>query len=259
MHSTSSGSGRPLLLIHGLGSSHLLWRHFVPRLAGAREVITVDMPGHGQTPAGADSGTFSGLVADFERFLADRALEGVDMVGNSLGGRVVLELARRGKAGAVVALDPGGFWIGLERTYLQTTMLGSVTMLRAARAALPLLAHDAVSRSLLLATLSARPWEVSGEDAQAELESYADSRTFVELVNNLAFGPLQDGPAASMTRPIAIGWGRHDRLCWPDQAQRAQAAFPSARLHWFERSGHMPMWDEPAETLRLIRETVGID
>src|SRR5690606_38304869 len=150
---------------------------------------------------------------------------------NSLGGRIVLELARRGKAGAVVALDPGGFWVGLERTYLQTTMLGSVTMLRTARGLLPLLAHDAFSRSLLLAPLSARPWDVSGMDALAELESYADCRTFVELVNNLALGPVQDGPAAPPTGRVAIGWGRHDRLCWPDQALRAQAAFPSARLH----------------------------
>jgi pimeloyl-ACP methyl ester carboxylesterase len=259
MHSTSAGSGRPLLLVHGLGSSHRLWRDFVPQLTSVREVIVVDMPGHGQTPAGSDSGTFPGLVRDFEQLLSERGLEGADMVGNSLGGRVVLELARRGKAGAVVALAPGGFWVGLERTYLQTTMLGSVLMLRAGRGLLPLLAHDAVSRSLLLAPLSARPWEVSGDDAQAELESYADARTFIELVNDSALGPMQDGPAASTTARIAIGWGRHDRLCWPDQALRAQAAFPSAKLHWFERSGHMPMWDEPAETIRLIRQTVGIE
>src|SRR5690606_26265419 len=148
-------------------SSHRLWRDFMPQLASGRQVIAVDLPGHGRTPAGSDRGTFSGLVEELEGFMAERGLAGADMGGISLGGRIVLELARRGKAGAVVALDPGGFWVGLERTYLQTTMLGSVTMLRTARALLPLLAHDAFSRSLLLAPLSARPWDVSGEAAQA--------------------------------------------------------------------------------------------
>ncbi|PSJ20383.1 alpha/beta hydrolase, partial [Halomonas sp. ND22Bw] len=33
---------------------------------------------------------------------------------------------------------------------------------------------------------------------------------------------------------------------------RAQAAFPSARLHWFAESGHFPMWDQPDETVAVI-------
>ena len=44
-------------------------------------------------------------------------------------------------------------------------------------------------------------------------------------------------------------------LLLPRQAARAQAAFPPARLHWFEQCGHYPHWDQPAETARLILET----
>ncbi|WP_337250278.1 alpha/beta fold hydrolase [Sphingomonas japonica] len=51
---------------------------------------------------------------------------------------------------------------------------------------------------------------------------------------------------------IVIGWGRQDRLCLPRQASRAMAAFPSATLHWFEHSGHFPMWDMPNETTAII-------
>ncbi|WP_337250289.1 hypothetical protein [Sphingomonas japonica] len=38
----------------------------------------------------------------------------------------------------------------------------------------------------------------------------------------------------------------------PRQASRAMAAFPSATLHWFEHSGHFPMWDMPNETTAII-------
>jgi pimeloyl-ACP methyl ester carboxylesterase len=41
-------------------------------------------------------------------------------------------------------------------------------------------------------------------------------------------------------------------LCLPQQANRAMAAFPGATMHWFERSGHFPMWDQPQETVKVI-------
>lgn len=257
MHATIEGQGRKLLLVHGIGSNHRVWRKLVPQLALEREVIALDLPGHGQTPAEPDSGTFAGLVRSLESYLATAGLEGVDMVGNSLGGRLVLELARRGPAGAVVALDPGGFWVGWERTYLQTMLLASVFMLRGSRGLLPSLSHNTAARALMLGQLSARPWDLDGDSVQEELESYTKTATFDDLVNDLAAAPMQEGPAAPQTGEVAIGWGRHDRLCWPVQAFRAQAAFPSARLHWFEHSGHFPLWDEPDETVRLIRDTVG--
>ncbi len=78
------------------------------------------------------------------------------------------------------------------------------------------------------------------------------------MLRELARGPLQQGSALTPGR-VTIGWGRQDRLLLPRQATRAQAAFPSARLHWFERSGHFPHWDQPADTARVILETVGDD
>jgi pimeloyl-ACP methyl ester carboxylesterase len=253
---SAAGEGKPVLLVHGIGSSTRVWRDFVPPLARDRRVVAVDLPGHGNTPAWPGSDTFLGLVAALERFIDDQDLDGADMVGSSLGGRLVLELARRGHTGAVVALDPGGFWIGWERTYLQATLLASLFALRTAKGLVPALAHNATARSLVLAQLSARPWSLDGDDVEAELMSFIETSTFVPLVNDLAVAPKQEGPAAPNAGKIAVGWGRHDRLCWPAQAWRAKVAFPSAELHWFEKSGHYPLWDEPEETLGLIRRTI---
>ena len=58
--------------------------------------------------------------------------------------------------------------------------------------------------------------------------------------------------------PVVIGWGRKDRLCLPQQANRAIKAFPDATLHWFEHSGHFPMWDQPEETVRVILDATGV-
>ncbi|MFP5433315.1 MAG: alpha/beta fold hydrolase, partial [Alphaproteobacteria bacterium] len=119
MHFIERGSGKPLLLIHGLGSSLRAWQPILDNLAAKRSITAIDLPGHGSTPAGPDSGTFEGLVASVERFLVETGRVGVDAVGSSMGARIVLELARRGKVGNVVALDPGGFWRGWERSFFR--------------------------------------------------------------------------------------------------------------------------------------------
>ena len=251
------GTGPKLLLVHGLGSTRNAWAPVLPLLAPHRELIILDLPGHGTSPDEEDSGTFAGLVRSVGGFLDAQGLAGVDMVGSSLGARVVLELARQGGVGAVVALDPGGFWQGWERTLAGTSLVASASLLRFSNPLIPALARNPVSRSALLAQLSARPWALDGDLVARELTSLAETATVDSLIRDLTTGPAQKGPAATDSGPITIGWGAHDRLCLPQQAHRAQAAFPSARLHWFKHSGHFPMWDEPDAAAQVILDATG--
>lgn len=250
------GRGKPLLLVHGLGSSGHGWEPVLGALAEARRVMVLDLPGHGGSPAESDSGTFAGLVRSVATWLETERMTGVDMVGSSMGARIVLELAQRGLAGNVVALDPGGFWEGWERQLAVTSLTASGALVRTLKPALPALCGNVVSRSALLAQLSARPWALDGAFVAEELRTLAETRTLSSLISDLGYGPGQEGVAQTRGR-LAIGWGKHDRLCLPVQARRAAARFPSARLHWFAHSGHFPLWDEPRETVRLIGETVG--
>jgi pimeloyl-ACP methyl ester carboxylesterase len=246
------GAGKPLLLIHGLGGHWRSWAPILEPLAASRELVLFDLPGHGRSPAEADSGTFDGLVRSVEQLIGQHGLRGIDMVGSSMGARLVLELARRGGTGAVIALDPGGFWHGWERGFFKTTIGLSVKLLRGLRGALPAISRNRAARTALLAQLSARPWGLDPAVVADELDHYAGTPTFDALVRDLGDGPMQRGPAAADSGAVTIGWGRHDRLCLPRQADRAMAAFPSARLHWFEHSGHFPHWDEPEAAARLI-------
>lgn len=253
MNHIRSGSGKPLLLVHGLGGSHKSWNTITPALAQTREVIAPDLPGHGETPAETDSGTFEGLARSLDDWLDKENLSGIDMVGSSMGARLVLEMARRGRSGSVVALDPGGFWKGWERIFFRTTITASIALVRALRPALPAIAGNVAGRTALMSQLSARPWALSSTLVREELRSFASTSTFDSLVKDLANGPMQEGPASASSR-VVIGWGRKDRLCLPQQASRAIAAFPEATMHWFAKSGHFPMWDQPQEAVRVILE-----
>ena len=258
MKTTRTGSGPPLILVHGLGNTARAWGPVLPALAAEREVILVTLPGHDSTPAEPDSGRFVGLMRSFDEMIAREGLDGIPIVGSSLGGRMVLESARRGHRGAVVSLDPGGFWVGWERTLARTSLHTMLGLMRLTGEGVKPLARNAAARSALLAQLSAHPWKLDGDLVAGELVAFGRTTTAAALSGDLAAGPRQEGPAAPGAGPVTIGWGRHDRLCLPIQAERAHAAFPGSTLHWFDHSGHFPMWDEPDETLKLILHATAV-
>ena len=175
-----------------------------------------------------------------------------------MGGRIVLELARRGVGGDTVALDPGGFWSDREVAIFGATLRPSIALVRGLREALPALLSNAVARSVLLAQFSPRPWKLSAQTVLPDVRGLADAPATDAAMDALTKGPKQRGaPAGTVPGRVTIGWGRRDLVTFPRQARRATAAFPDATLHWFDRCGHFPQWDAPAEAIRLILENTG--
>lgn len=261
MHHTRRGKGKPLLLIHGIGSSWRSWQLVTDGLVDAgREVIAIDLPGHGATPPMAGEVSIRTLADAVTDFLQMHNLLGVDVVGSSMGARLVLELARRGGVvGAVVSLDPGGFWQGWEIPFFYYSVAGSVRLVRLLQPVMPAITGNAAGRTMLLAQFSAHPWQLPSRLVLGEMRTFAASPSFNELLYNLAYiNPQQQGaPQGAIPAPLVIGWGRHDRVCPPQQAARALSAFPDAHLYWFAHSGHFPQWDVPEETVRLILAATG--
>ncbi|MDQ1175764.1 alpha/beta fold hydrolase [Microbacterium sp. SORGH_AS_0421] len=250
------GSGSPLLLVHGLGAGWRSWTPILDELARHREVIAIDLPGFGETPPLPGDVSIATLADSVADFIREQGLEGVSTVGQSMGGRIVLELARRGVGGDSVALDPGGFWSPRERAVFAATLRPSIVLIRALRGVLPALLSNPVGRTVLLAQLSARPWVLSRETVLPDVRGLADSPSVGAAMNALTKGPLQQGaPAGTVPGRVTIGWGRRDLVTVPKQADRAIHLFPDASLHWFERCGHFPQWDVPHEATRLILDS----
>ena len=258
MHHIRRGSGKPLLLIHGLGGSVRSWDTIADALSAERELIIPDLPGFGQTPPLPGSPSIERLADALGAFLDKHDLKGVDAVGSSMGARLALELARRKEVGATVALDPGGFWTTKEVRVFGASVSLSVKLVRLLNPLLPKLTASPIARTLLFAQFSARPWALSADTALTELSSFVASESFDSTLRELVNGPTQPGLAkGEASGPIVIGWGRRDWVTLPRQAKRAAARFPDARLHWFEGSGHFPHWDVPDETARTILAATG--
>ena len=253
LHHVRRGSGSPLLLVHGLGAGSQSWAPILDRLAAEREVIALDLPGFGQSPPLPGEVSIASLTDAVAGFIDEQGLGEVSTAGQSMGARIVLELARRGVGGDTVALDPGGFWTDREVAVFSGTLRPSIRLVRALRPTLPALVGNPVSRSALLAQFSARPWALSAQTVLPDLRGLATAPSTGAAMDALTKGPKQEGaPAGTLPGRATIGWGSRDLVTLPRQAQRAVAAFPDAQLHWFERCGHFPQWDAPEEAARLI-------
>ena len=250
MHFTRRGSGPPLLLIHGLGGTGQSWEPIAGRLAQERELILVDLPGHGQTPALPET-TIATYADALEAFVAEHGFEHVDMVGASMGARLVLELARRGTAGAVVALDPGGFWTRREQRLFGISVGLSVKLLKLLKPLLPFLSHNPITRTLLLGQFSTKPWALDGDVVQRELEAFTTTESFEPALKALAEGPGQEGTATPPGR-VVVGWGTRDLVTLPRGAARLQHRFPTAEVQWYAGCGHFPYWDAPGAAIETI-------
>ncbi len=247
------GTGTPLLLVHGLGAGWQSWSPIIAELAESREVVAIDLPGFGETAPLTGEVSIATLTDSVADFIREQGLDGVSTVGQSMGGRIVLELARRGVGGDTVALDPGGFWSDRELAVFSATLRPSIALVRALRGRLPALLGSPAGRTLLLAQLSARPWALSRETVLPDVRGLADSPATGAALDALTKGPKQQGaPKGTVPGRVTIGWGRRDLVTVPRQAGRAAKLFPDAVLHWFERCGHFPQWDAPHEATRLI-------
>lgn len=256
MNFERQGSGSPLLLVHGLGSSLRNWDPIVATLALERDVIVVDLPGFGESAPLDGEVTIATLTDAVEQFLRSEGLENIDIVGSSMGARMVLEMARRGHSGTTVALDPGGFWSDRQATIFGASVRASFALVRSIQPALPVLTRSAVGRTLLLAQFSAKPWRLDPDLVLTELRGFKTAKSLDEARESLVHGPKQQGaPAGSLRGKMVIGWGRQDKVTLPSEARTATALFPDATLHWFNACGHFPHWDQPAQTVQLILDS----
>jgi pimeloyl-ACP methyl ester carboxylesterase len=248
-----TGSGLPIVLVHGIGHRRQAWQPVAERLARGHEVITVDLTGFGESPGHPRGSTHTveayadHLVANFRAW----GLEKPHLAGNSLGGAIALELARRGEVSSAVALAPASFidWKGAGAALPLVAMrLGALAvpaplLRRACRRRLvrsvigwPLYAfsdrHDAIS---------------TFADAMAMKRARGFERTAIQCLRPV-FRPFR----GTLQAPTTIAWGTRDRILPYGQMERARQLVPDARFVTLEGAGHVPMADCPDEIATLI-------
>ncbi len=221
------------------------WNVLLDQLTPYRRVVTVDLPGHGESAAledGAD--TMDQLVEELSGFVRSvtPAGERPHVAGNSLGGWLSLALAARGEVASATALSPAGFFVNhadQARTIYTFRALRGVT--RALGPNTPKALRYKAVRYPTLAAFFARPSRVRYEDAVIDAQSLATNA----LVDKGLTASFDLPPVVDATVPVTVAWGRRDLILPVYQARRVRRVFPQARILILPGIGHVPMTDDP--------------
>ena len=240
------GSGPPLVLLHGVGHRRQAWDAVLYRLTPHRDVIAVDLPGHGESPPlPANATPVLSLMLDQVTALFDElGLDRPHIAGNSLGGRLALEAAVVRRASSVTALSPAGFWRSdRDAQYARAVFrvmeaLGAILQPRAAT-----LSRSTAGRALVYSVVISRPSRMSPEQARGDMAAFMAARPAMHLV--LAQMTQFSGTVPASI-PVTVAWGTKDRLLPPRQVLVAKAALPRGRFLPRRSCGHVPMTDDPA-------------
>jgi pimeloyl-ACP methyl ester carboxylesterase len=250
---TRAGSGEPLLLLHGMGSSRRDFTAVLPALTDRFDVVNVDLPGIGRSPHLDRRPTVAAVTDAVEQALDAEGLGPVHVLGNSLGARIALELAVRGRARSVVAISPSGLNIPQERLYQGTGMGMARIVMRTAEPLITSVSRAAAGRAALLAPLKARPWSTSPEEAIGAREGFAESRDFWRTV---LWALMLDVPRGldRIDCPVTLVQGVADWVA-SGQTVRYLPLIPGSRFSPLLVAGHAPQSDRPATIARLVEET----
>ena len=251
-----AGEGPPLVLLHGVGHHWQAWQPVIVRLAGEFDVIACDSPGFGRSAPlpSAMEPTITSYADAFEWFLAELGLTRPHVAGNSMGGAIALELARRRAVASVTAFSPAGFWTGPERRFTQLSLGALGGTPAAARPAVEAAARTRAGRVALFSQTFGYPARLPAEEAVATLRDAWASPVLGDTLKAFDAYRFERGEELRGV-PVTIAWGRRDRLLpYRLQAPRARSALPGA-THLTLGAGHVPFYDDPAACTEAIRAT----
>jgi pimeloyl-ACP methyl ester carboxylesterase/putative sterol carrier protein len=250
-----AGTGAPVVAIHGLGATKASFLATVAALAPRFRVIAIDLPGHGDSskPVGApyDARWFGDAVV---QLLDALELERAHVVGNSLGGRVALEIGLRApdRVDRLALLAPSMAW-RRKRPWAP-----ALRLVRPELGVLPHAPRAVVERVLDRFMPEARSgWAAAGVDEflrsfltpRGRAAFYAAARQIYleEPEGEDGFWPR----LRELSVPALFVWGRRDSLVPLAFARHVTDAVPAAQ-HLELDCGHVPQMERPRETHQAL-------
>ncbi len=255
------GVGRPVVCLPGLGGTKASFISTIAALAPNRRVIAIDLPGFGDSDKPLSGRYNAAWFAESVIGLLDAlGLERTDVIGNSMGGRVAIELGldHPDRVRRLVMLSPAMAWLRRDRNIalLLQLPLPRLGMLQPTPRALV----EPIVRRIVPG--GGRGWAAAGVDEFLRAFCTAAGRyAFYESARSIYLDE-PDGDDGFWKRLEAMGpetmfvWGRNDSLVPIGFMKHVERALPSAR-HLELECGHVPQVEAPGPTHAAIEEFLG--
>jgi pimeloyl-ACP methyl ester carboxylesterase len=250
-----SGSGPPLVCLHGFTDTWRTWELVLPELERHHDVLAPTLLGHAGGPPLVGEISHELLADAVERAMDEADMATAHIVGNSLGGYVALQLAARGRAQSVVALAPAGGWAETDDSFKETLDFFATMqdLLRAAAPHADALVTSTEGRRRATEYITTNFEHIPAELLAHTIRGAASCEAAFPLIEYVK----REGyslDAEKIGCPVRVVWGTADKvLHWPSAAQRFRDSWlPQADWVELDGIGHCPQLDIPLETAQLI-------
>lgn len=247
------GSGKPLVLVHGLGTSREIWHRVVPELARERRVVLVDVPGFGESDSLGDGFEFDEVALAIGDAVAERVQEPYDLLGTSLGGALALTLAteRPGSVRHLVLAAPAGFHPHHPKIATAAGHIGAAIVGVRRELGRHLIGRASARRALLWRVVHDSA-QLPVSDANLMLSASRAARRVREATRTAAGADLL--PLIRRVRaPFGLLWGEHDHVVPIANSRGIIAARPDAPFETVRDAGHVPHLERPSEWTAAVR------
>lgn len=255
-----AGQGEPLVLLHGFMSTWHQWRPVMADLVPYFEVIAPTLAGHlGGPPYDEDENTLAAAGDVMERHLDELGVGRAHLVGNSMGGALVLELAKRGRALSVIAIAPGGGWApdSGEADRLARLFARQRQLARVFGPIVPAVIKSPLLRRLAMHDVMRHGELVPPADVVQMMRASLQCPIFPRVIDALRSDQARVTGLDQISAPTLIAWPRDDRMLpMGRHADRFRAEIPGVEFRVLEGVGHVPTWDDPQLVADLIRDFV---
>jgi pimeloyl-ACP methyl ester carboxylesterase len=257
-----AGSGEPLVLLHGFTGAWMHWRPLLAELSRRYEVIAPTLDGHagGRAYPSSSPMSFDGSADALSAHLDELGVGTAHLVGNSMGGALALELAKRGRARSVVALAPAGGWTqgDGEARRLARFFARQQRVSRALEARMPMIVARAKVRRMALRDIMRRGDLVPASDALRLVELSLGCTIAERAIRALREDRgLVLGDLDRIECPVLLATPQFDRVLPPERhAPRLRREIPHVQAIVLSNCGHVPMWDDTPLVIRTIVEFV---
>lgn len=250
------GTGRPTVLVHGLGGSWQTWLENLPALGTHNRLIAVDLPGFGASARLRHPAAMDDHVKVLVELLDQLGLEDVAVVGHSMGGLISMRLAiaHPHRVTALVLVSSGGIRLRpaqlalLKRGFGLFNALFGLPYIPRAAARRPRL------RRLVLRAFMTDPSTLSPELA-AEVIPAMHAPGFKTAITEASRVALSTNPA-DVSCPTLVIWGERDRILPVAAARELIETMPDARLTVLDDVGHCPMFERPGAFNSLVAKFI---